>query len=76
MVCKFCWDALVERYAGSPVPASESPRSVKQVGHTRYEGTRFWRRYRCRDCGAMRYVVGDVRVGFGIERWERPRTIH
>lgn len=76
MICKFCWEALLERHGARLVAAGEIPRNVKQVGRTRYDGRKFWRRYRCRDCGALRYVSGEVGAGFAIERWERPHTLH
>jgi hypothetical protein len=30
------------------------------VGKTKYEGTRFTRRYRCLDCGAVTVCSGDI----------------
>jgi hypothetical protein len=33
---------------------------IKQVGRTLTAGTRFLRRYRCRDCGATMSFTGDL----------------
>jgi hypothetical protein len=59
MPCKFCSLILAN---GQPA------RGIKQVGKTRYVGSRYYRRYRCQDCGALCEMSGEVgpRV---VEEW-------
>ena len=60
--CKFCKKRL-------------SARGLKQVGKTRYVGSQFARRYRCRDCGAAMIWSGDLLdQGTLGERWFLPGT--
>jgi alkylated DNA repair dioxygenase AlkB len=66
--CKFC---------GPPVAANAALRGLKQVGKTRTSGTRFERRYRCQDCGAICIMRGDLAQMSGTElrtedEWLRP----
>lgn len=60
MPCKFCHRT------------QENPRGLKQVGKTRYEGRRYWRAYRCQDCGAIRRTSGEL-IDTTTDEWEAPR---
>jgi len=60
--CKYC-------------QTSADARGLKQVGKTRYVGTLFARRYRCRDCHATMIWSGDLSdEASSDERWFPPGT--
>lgn len=65
------------KYCGPPVGANATLTGLKQIGKTRSTGTRFERRYRCRDCGATCVMRGDLAVVPGAaprtdDEWSRP----
>jgi hypothetical protein len=69
MPCKYC----------EPLTANALLRGLKQVGKTRYSGTRFERRYRCQDCGATCTMRGDFALMTGAtprtdDEWTPPET--
>jgi hypothetical protein len=49
--CKFCLPLR---------NGSVKLKGLKEVGKTRYSGTRYVRRYRCKDCGAIRTLRGEL----------------
>lgn len=69
MPCRFCDTP----FGGSsaPVPPSRAAHGLKQVGKTKYDGNRYFRRYRCQDCGAICRLIGDMATGTTIHDWER-----
>lgn len=60
MPCKFC---------GLTLSNGRQTRGLKQVGKTRYEGSRFHRKYRCQDCGATCSMSGECSPRM-VEDWQ------
>lgn len=63
---KFC----IPRMATDP-----TLKGLKQVGKTRFDGTRVERRYRCQDCGAICVMRGDTARAPGsppfVDEWSQ-----
>lgn len=57
----------------SPPPGEMRPRGLKQVGKTKYDGNRCWRKDRCQDCGAILRTAGEVGVRLAKKSGSRRR---